>query len=654
MSMNDCDSVQTVLSRADELYQRGRCDAAVDVLMAGVEEHSQEDELVYGLAEMLIDSERFASALQVLRRMPDGRKNLKQRALIGTCLEGLEQYHEAELMVDDLLRVAPDFTVAINLKGVLAYRKGNQRAATALFQRAANRDPSYWEPYANLATLMWEQDQTAALDLYEKAFTCKPTARQSTITYHAAAQSAGASSRAELAFYAAKERYPNNRRIHFLLIDLLIRQEKYHQAMDLTEAAMAQFDIDDGIVAAALSIRARMGPHHPKAETAQRAAVSLCMIARDEESHLARCLQNIKSLVDEMIIVDTGSNDRTKDIGRAFGARVYDMDWRDDFAAARNFSLSKASGDWILVLDADEVISAQDHSRFKALLQKANGRPMGFSVVTRNYTHRANTVGVVFNDGGYPDEEAGLGWFPSEKVRLFKNDSAIRFRYPVHEIVEPSLERAGISIEPFDIPIHHYGKLDEALNIRKAEAYYRIGRAKLHELGDCPPALRELAVQAGNLEKFEEAIELWQQVIALTPDMAEAHVNLGTALWNLHNYPDALRAAQTAVDLDPDLKEARFNCAMNLLLLARVVEAIGILQHLIAVEPQYLPARFLLGVALCCYGRREEGRDIFAAIQQQLPALSLQVSLREMADRLHAAGCSDYANQLMKIAGLIG
>ncbi len=634
--------------RADLLYQKGKCDEAVDVLIAAIENTPEQDQLYLSLAKILIDSEQFSSAQDILRRLPDRSDDPRKSVLWGYCLEGLARYRDAERVVDAVLRTDPQMPPALNLKGVLAYRQGAAGRASAFFQQAIDRDQEYGEPYANLATLRWEQDQAAALTLYEKAFACSPTARQIAITYHAAAQNLGTLSRAERVFWSAKERYPHNRRIHFLLIDLLIRQEKYYQAMDLIEAAMARFDIDEGIIAAALAVRDRIGPRSLKHSTTKAATASLCMIVRNEERHLANCLQHIKALVDEMVIVDTGSNDRTKDIARAFGAHVYEMDWRDDFAAARNFSLSKAGGDWILVLDADEVISATDHSRFKTLLQKSNGQAVGYSIVTRNYTHRANTVGLVFNDGRYPEEEAGLGWFPSEKVRLFKNDRTIRFEYPVHEIVEPSLEEAGICIEPFDIPIHHYGKLDEELNMRKAEAYYRIGKAKLQQIGDNLPALRELAVQAGHLERFEEAIELWQRVITLKPDLAEAHVNLGTAFWHVHNYPDALRAAQTAINLDANLKEARFNCAMSLLHLARVVEAIALLQHLVALKPDYLSARFLLGVAYCCYGRGEEGRKIFENIRRELPSLSLDVSIQEMANRLAAAGCSDYANELVK------
>lgn len=85
--------------------------------------------------------------------------------------------------------------------------------------------------------------------------------------------------------------------------------------------------------------------------------ISLCMIVRNEENALSRCLNNIKGKVDEIIIVDTGSNDKTKEIAKKYTNEIFDFKWCDDFAAARNFSISKAKHDWILVLDADEEVT---------------------------------------------------------------------------------------------------------------------------------------------------------------------------------------------------------------------------------------------------------------------------------------------------------
>ncbi len=98
-------------------------------------------------------------------------------------------------------------------------------------------------------------------------------------------------------------------------------------------------------------------------------AISLCMIVKDEEAVLGRCLESVKNIVDEIIVVDTGSTDETKRIARDYGSKVYDFEWKDDFAAARNFSFSKASMDYILWLDADDVILEEDRESFLKLRQ---------------------------------------------------------------------------------------------------------------------------------------------------------------------------------------------------------------------------------------------------------------------------------------------
>ena len=85
--------------------------------------------------------------------------------------------------------------------------------------------------------------------------------------------------------------------------------------------------------------------------------LSLCMIVKNEQEDLPKCLEAVKKFVDEIIIMDTGSTDKTKEVAKKFTKNVFDFKWKNDFAAARNESLKHATGDWILCLDADEVIS---------------------------------------------------------------------------------------------------------------------------------------------------------------------------------------------------------------------------------------------------------------------------------------------------------
>ena len=113
------------------------------------------------------------------------------------------------------------------------------------------------------------------------------------------------------------------------------------------------------------------------------------MIVRNEERFLPGCLESVRGLVDEIIVVDTGSTDRTAEIARSFGARVFDFEWRDDFSAARNESLRHAGSDWILYLDADERI---DCGGIDNCIRAAAAHPDfdAFSVLIRNFRHTAS------------------------------------------------------------------------------------------------------------------------------------------------------------------------------------------------------------------------------------------------------------------------
>ena len=112
-----------------------------------------------------------------------------------------------------------------------------------------------------------------------------------------------------------------------------------------------------------------------------RMTISLCMIVKNEEQVLARCLDSVRSCVDEIIIADTGSTDRTGEIARKYTDKVYPFSWRDDFSAARNFSFSKATMDYILWLDADDILTPEN----ARLLRKLKAAPPPADIVMMKY-----------------------------------------------------------------------------------------------------------------------------------------------------------------------------------------------------------------------------------------------------------------------------
>ena len=150
--------------------------------------------------------------------------------------------------------------------------------------------------------------------------------------------------------------------------------------------------------------------------------ISLCMIVRDEEPSIARCLQSAGQLADELILVDTGSGDATPRIGREMGAQVFPFPWGGDFAAARNFSLEKARGAWILWLDADEELIVTDRASLLSQMQGTGAQ--GLSVPMRHFY------------GAQPPCEQQVHF--SSAIRLFRGDAGLTFQGRVHERLRPA------------------------------------------------------------------------------------------------------------------------------------------------------------------------------------------------------------------------
>lgn len=152
-------------------------------------------------------------------------------------------------------------------------------------------------------------------------------------------------------------------------------------------------------------------------------SISLCMIVKDEEDSLGRCLDSVRDVVDEIVIVDTGSTDRTKEIAASFGAAIYDYEWIDHFAAARNFAFDKATQSFILWLDADDVMEPVDRVRLKSLKEN-NGDDFPYDSVSMNYH-------LTFDQKGNPV-------FSLRRNRLVRRSCGFRWIGPVHEYLAVS------------------------------------------------------------------------------------------------------------------------------------------------------------------------------------------------------------------------
>jgi tetratricopeptide (TPR) repeat protein len=239
-----------------------------------------------------------------------------------------------------------------------------------------------------------------------------------------------------------------------------------------------------------------------------------------------------------------------------------------------------------------------------------------------------------------------LGWFPSRKIRLFPNSADIRFHFPVHELVDPSVKSAGLTVIESDIPVHHYGCLNEGKANQKAEAYFRLGYSKLDRLGDDVAALRELAVQAGQLGYWPEALELWQRLLTLRPDYAEAYVNMAAAYWQTGKYQQSLESAQRACHLAPQMKEAAYNLAVSLLMLGNAERAADVLTELLGTHGDYLAAHFMLASASGCAGDTDRSIRLYRQLKQMPVGEALEAAIADLQQRLRGGGLNPYADAL--------
>ena len=174
--------------------------------------------------------------------------------------------------------------------------------------------------------------------------------------------------------------------------------------------------------------------------------ISLCMIVKDEKENLTKCLTSAIPFVDELIIVDTGSTDRTRAIALEFTDKVYDYKWSNDFSAVRNFSISKATNDWVLVLDADEYVSNfVQGSVYDFTKEKSNEQIVG----------RIERVNILEDSNG--DKKC------NERISRLFNRKHFRYEGTIHEQIVSKDGKAYNTVS-VDITAYHIGYTKEALN----------------------------------------------------------------------------------------------------------------------------------------------------------------------------------------------
>src|SRR3989338_7288656 len=265
--------------------------------------------------------------------------------------------------------------------------------------------------------------------------------------------------------------------------------------------------------------------------------ISLCMIAKYEERNLEKCLNSANPIADEIIIVDTGSTDKTKETAKKFNAKIMDFKWIDDFSAARNESLKLAAKDWVLVLDADECLDDEGCKAIREFIEDKEAD--AFLLLQKNYTNESSIAGFVDEEHTH-GKNTYQGWYGSLIARLFRNKKGYRFEGAVHELVEPSIEKAKGNVKTTNLAIHHYGNADQNEVMKKRQFYLELCKKKAKKSPDAGSYF-ELGVLYKENGDFDEAIGAFRKVIELDTKYAMAFYELGVVCETKKDYDEAIK-----------------------------------------------------------------------------------------------------------------
>ncbi|WP_263706287.1 TPR domain-containing glycosyltransferase [Shouchella tritolerans] len=302
--------------------------------------------------------------------------------------------------------------------------------------------------------------------------------------------------------------------------------------------------------------------------------ISLCMIVKNEEAHIEQCLKSVHDIVDEIVIVDTGSTDQTVEICKKYTKNIHSFQWNQNFSEARNESIQRAKSKWILWLDGDEELDRENIDNLKAALSQKKEEAILY-------------VPIINYIGKSVQEEDAYNIY---QPRIFRNGKKLVFQNRIHETLE--IPNAGLVEDTLDVPIKHYGYLDSfktskkkhdrnlsllkielnnekhspwveyhaaseyynAKNYEKAFHFVNYAILKFIEHGLIPPAIvyrlkYAILIDSNNIDGAWPSIN---QAILLYPDYVDLYYIKGTVLFHLKKYEEAVEALDQCLKLGED------------------------------------------------------------------------------------------------------
>lgn len=331
--------------------------------------------------------------------------------------------------------------------------------------------------------------------------------------------------------------------------------------------------------------------------------LSLCMIVRDEEENLRDCLLPLRDSFDEIIVVDTGSKDRTLQLAKEMGAKVFHFPWQDDFSAVRNASLSYAQGDWIFWMDADDRLAQNEAQKIRELAGADVKRAFSFKVVNQ----------------GTQEE--------FYQLRLFPKLPGVKFEGPIHEQIEGSLGRLGIEVEPKEIVINHLGYADWERKRRKD--------------------LRDLKILKEWLAKNREDFYSGFQLASTYDAIGEPEKALELTRRSLEN--PKFPAFSEELFLYTHLLEAKLYYELG-----EEGKSMASLHNALQKEESFWPAKFYLGELLCLKKNFSKALPYLQEVKKIEPKtinLPLPIPLMKVKTDYWLGICYEETNQISQAIG---
>jgi tetratricopeptide (TPR) repeat protein len=434
------------------------------------------------------------------------------------------------------------------------YREqGRAEEAEAQWRLALAECPGLTAARLGLAGLLLEQGRSAELEQEAGRLRQDPAAAAEADVLLARARLARkdyAAARALLEGCIARE--PEALRPRVVLRYVLLQERGDPAAAEAALRAVLERDTGNAEAAHNLRVLLRGRPEAPPAcertpgggpaagptREGNRPRFSLALIVRDEEANLPACLESAADLFDEVVVVDTGSADATKEVAARYGARVYDFPWQDSFAAARNAALEHATCDWVFWLDADDRLGAENRDKVRALLASLGQENAAYVMKCLCLPDAKGTETLV------------------DHLRLFRYRPDVRWEFRVHEQILPAARRSGADVRWADVVVHHTGYRDPALRRRRLERDLRLLLLEQPEQPDNPFTLFNLGQVYQELGRPAEALPLFRASLAgsapgdsivrkLYALLAQCHLRLAQG-------PEALRACRAGLGHFPE------------------------------------------------------------------------------------------------------